>query len=343
LNGPLSGPGPLNKTGGGTLALVTASEGFDAALNVLNGSVRLRGSVGSPLLASSASTLDLAGASGPLGGTGSLVLPATLLRVPSIAGLRRSFLLTRPGSPDPSDAAASGNAVLVTQTVGQAIALEIYIDANPSPRDRFRGIYHLPAGADWSALLADNSCRIFLPDALGDQVAFGRTWSETALASLARVPARLNAPEGPIAGYILEVRFDGAPLTYAAWQSRHFAPSVDPAISGPAADPTGSGLANLFRFAFGLDATEAVSERLPIIRAENARAIFRFPYDPGLRHLRWLVESTTDLASWNLAEVLFDSASSLAEPDADGWLEFEHLASDARRFYRLRLVDQADQ
>ena len=46
-----------------------------------------------------------------------------------------------------------------------------------------------------------------------------------------------------------------APPTFAAWQSQHFTPAqiADPSISGDAANPSGDGLCNLLKYAFGLD------------------------------------------------------------------------------------------
>ena len=46
-----------------------------------------------------------------------------------------------------------------------------------------------------------------------------------------------------------------APATFAVWQAQHFTPAqlANPSVSSDAANPTGDGLCNLLKYAFGLD------------------------------------------------------------------------------------------
>lgn len=139
-------------------------------------------------------------------------------------------------------------------------------------------------------------------------------------------------------GRILEIRFDGAPLSYSQWCDATFtdpAERENPETCGPLASPFGDAVANLLRFALGTNPAGRVP--LPEIIASDGAPRFCFPYNPGLYDLRWRVEATRDPADWSAAEVLFDSRHDGVLPDAAGWLEIEDKDSGSARFYRLRL------
>ena len=64
---------------------------------------------------------------------------------------------------------------------------------------------------------------------------------------------------------------------------------------------------------------------------------YRFPYDPGLRGIRWVVESSDVLDDWENAEILFDSASEVRFPNTGEMLSLDIRLDDDRKFIRLRI------
>ncbi|WP_367870633.1 CotH kinase family protein [Luteolibacter sp. Populi] len=133
------------------------------------------------------------------------------------------------------------------------------------------------------------------------------------------------------------------PGTYAFWRAAEFPDAgdrADDAISGPEANPSGDGVANILRYAFGVGPHEPVMHLLPVLAGEAGAREFRFRFDPALTDLRWRVLASNDLGDWS--QVLFDSQSSPVPPLEDGWLPVEvpaYLGSgpeaDVRIFTRL--------
>jgi len=346
LTGTLGGPGLLEKSGGGTLGILSLSPAHAAPIHVANGGLRLRGSVASAITLAAAAVLDGAGHAGVIDGPGTLVLPATTLAAPQVGALHHAFLFTRPGPPHPADPAASGNALLVTADAATPLGLDFYLDlaAPIEPSTTVQGGLLLPATAAWSDLLDHPAARVFVADPAGPHSFNGATWTLHAGARLTSMPITLATADGTLAGRILEIRFADDPLAYDAWRGVVFDPAAaaDLAVSGPEAAPFGDGLANLLRFALGIDVGSNAGGRLPTLTLDGGRAVFRFPYDPGLRGLRWQVESAADPGDFSAAEILFDSRHDLALPGLDGWLAVERAPADARRFFRLRVTADSD-
>ena len=151
------------------------------------------------------------------------------------------------------------------------------------------------------------------------------------------MPITANLGEGPVAAQILEVRLDGAPTHFAAWQSANFSPGdlANPLLSGENAAPFGDGIPNLLRYALGASSGDAVA--LP--QFSQAAATFRFRYNPALFDIVYQVEATGNLADWSNPVVIFNSAISSLQPAVDGWLTVSDPAPPpGRRFYRLRVT-----
>jgi hypothetical protein len=132
------------------------------------------------------------------------------------------------------------------------------------------------------------------------------------------------------------------PATYTAWVNQQFPLSADranPAVSGPAADPSGQGAANLMRYALGLAKSEAPSPALPVLTSSASGLDFRFRFDPGLTDVTYRVEASTDLIDWT--ETVFDSRLDVLPALADGWMTIDDMfdpAQTPRRFLRLRIL-----
>jgi hypothetical protein len=124
------------------------------------------------------------------------------------------------------------------------------------------------------------------------------------------------------------------------WRSFQFPDQgefTDEAVSGPYADPDGSGISNLMRYAFGLEKSEFTPNKMPHLRWNGDTLVYAIPYDPAKGNLRWSVQASTSLGLWDLT--IFDSTSSSAEP-VDDWLELS--AQDMVNpgdplFYRLSI------
>ncbi len=110
--------------------------------------------------------------------------------------------------------------------------------------------------------------------------------------------------------------------SYAAWRNHHFrdaGEASDVSVSGPDADPYGSGLHNLLRYGLGLGKFGTDTSKMPHIRTDGGAIRFAIPHAPGKSDLRWIVQGFT---SFNGAKnTVFDSATGSAVP-SDGWLEF---------------------
>ena len=326
LSGGISGAGCLIKSGGGTLALNGAGV-HPSSLEVANGTLEARGMSGGPVVIGAGSVFDAAGVVADISGAGVLRPAADGLIAGNVSDAAVDLLF------------APGLVTLTANTLSDLERVDVFLEAPlPGPGDRLTGGIVLPTAEAWNGVNFAGM-QVFTPDAAGSREFGGRTWSPVGNATATRVPSAL--PGHP--GSVLELRFDGAPLGYEIWVAATFPAQddrEDPGVSGPAASPFGDGVANLLRFTLGTDDKGRV--RLPTLDYSSDGGVFRFPYDPGLRGLRWVVEATDDLTHWAAADVLFDSDPSESPPEAGGWLDVADPATDrSRRFYRLRIGLQA--
>ena len=144
---------------------------------------------------------------------------------------------------------------------------------------------------------------------------------------------------------------EGRPITpgFQAWRTGQFTALelADPAVSGAAADPTGSGVTNLLRHAMGFAATAPLFETngaslVQQIRTTGGR-VYRFRYNPAATDIRWQVVAGGSPGAWT--HVLFDSAVTQVPPVVNGgWAEIPlpdslggATAPDSRMFVRLQV------
>jgi hypothetical protein len=114
------------------------------------------------------------------------------------------------------------------------------------------------------------------------------------------------------------------PGTYAYWRSEQFpnpADHADDNISGPDANPSGDGIANIIRYGLGVGPFEPVHHLLPVLTSDGSLREFRFRYDASKTDLVWRVTATNDLDDWS--QELFDSETDPVPPLEDGWLPVE--------------------
>jgi hypothetical protein len=137
---------------------------------------------------------------------------------------------------------------------------------------------------------------------------------------------------------------DGTQIDFTRWRSLHFedpADLADDAVSGPLANPSGDGVANLIRYALNRGPYEPVTGLLPVIEATPAPLHFRFHFDADKTNLRWRVLASQDLHDWS--HVLHDTAVDGPPPEAPGWHSAAvaipaSLVADPQIFLRLELT-----
>jgi autotransporter-associated beta strand protein len=338
LAGAISGPHPITKTGGGTLRLSADNMAYTQSIQVENGTAALAGPIGSSVNVADIGALAGHGQVGTITGTGNLKLDGTILQAAGVTGLAHSFVFGKTGSPVYAQPADAGNGLLVLPSTPAAPqALDIYLAALPSPGDVFRGGYFVPFNVNLGASLAGAPKRVFIPDAQGAHTFANQTWSQISNVQFTTVAEAV----GVVQAKILEVRVGGAPATFAAWQAAAFPNPADlanPLVSGPGADPQGTGVPNLLRYALGLALTDDPSQRAPQFAGSPSAPAIRFPFDAGRNDIAYVVEATSNIADWSSPTILFDSRTDFPPAAQSGWIAVSDPSiSGTQRFYRLRV------
>lgn len=140
-------------------------------------------------------------------------------------------------------------------------------------------------------------------------------------------------------GQLLEV-VDALTDSYQDWMTVNFPDPADQSdllISGPGADPDGSGLSNLMRYALNLSRGESPVGKLPYMLSESGVMHFAMPFDPNKTDLLLIGEAGEDLVSW--PHQIFDSTSTTLDP-VEGWLKIptDDIVTEGQSlFFRLRV------
>ena len=347
LAGPLSGPHALSKSGGGVLKLSGDMADFQASIVVDNGTLSLATHHDAPVSLGATATLTGHGSCGPVTGAGTLLLDGTRLDTPSAAAGRHVLFFGQPGSPVFADPAATGNALLVLDSPPPpGTQLDLLVKGTG---DTFHGGWLTPYAATLAASVDAAAIRVFLPSSAGNPLAVeiaGSWWIENSDWTLTTVPVQTPLGGGHGTARTLELRLGTnlPPVGFEAWRTLHFtnpADLEDPLISGPDADPYGSGIKNLVAYALGLAPGEPlVADRLPTLSVNGDTRVFTTPFDPRRDDIRYVVEASDDPGQWTNAIVLFDSATDFP-PDTDeyGRISIEDQETGIpRRFYRLKIV-----
>lgn len=343
LTGPLSGPYPITKTGGGDLRLAADNAAYTQPIQVDNGELIVAGALGSDVNLAAPAVVTGTGTVGSLSGVGTLELHQ-MLHATSVTGLTQQFAFSKTGSPLYAQPAAAGNGLLVLPSAPTSpAALDIYLTVTPVAGDHFRGGFFVPFHADLASAVSAVSARVFVPNAQGTQFFNDQNWSQRTNAQVTTVAEAADFGAGlHVEGRILEVRVDGAPATFAAWQAAAFPNPVDlanPLVSGPGANPQGAGVPNLLRYALGLTLTEDPVNRAPRFAGSVVAPAIRFPFDTGRNDIAYVVESTTEVANWSSPAILFDSRTDFPPATDTGWITISDPTPPGdRRYYRLRVL-----
>ena len=314
LAGPLAGDASrLVKTGGGTLTL-PGGTALTTTVEIANGTLAVAGPF----------------AAGAFCGSGTLRVDGHTIDASEAGGIVIESMLRIPGA-----GSASANGVLKAAALSAPFgALRLYL---PTAGDRFQGGVFAPYPTDLAAALRATPKEVYRPDPSGSHTFDGSTWSLATNAQVVAVPHII----GGVIGRVVEVRLDAAPASYHAWRQAVFTNGqeyADSDISGPLAEPFGDRVANLQRYAFGMDRETPAAERFPRLTVGAAGADYRFAFDPSLNDLAYVVEATNDLREWSGADLLFDSRIDYPISLDAGWLTLRDTTSASQRFYRLRLI-----
>jgi hypothetical protein len=236
---------------------------------------------------------------------------------------------------------------LALYLAGTPSVIDIYLDVPALVEgDCLRGGFFVEGELGLGAFLDAAAVRFFEPDVNGTVKFAGRTYAPYAGAltlAVTAMPEAADFGDGPRSGQVLEVRAGGAPVSYGQWLAGYYATSTDPSgplVTSPTADPSGTGVPNLLRYALGVGPGVSAAGRMPRVAMERGRPVYRFSFDPGKRDIVYRVEASPDLRKWG--RVLFDSA--VDRPAAwDG--ETLTLTDEAgmpgaapKQFYRLRVL-----
>lgn len=349
LSGPISGPGLISKSGGGTLVLSGDSAGYTAPVIVSNGVLQVDGVLGAPVSLESDGVVSGAGSVGALSGSGT-VAPGSgteALTAPSVSGLNYRFTFTE----TEASILRLTDATPFVGNLNAASTIELFFDVETLDASSvFEGGFFTDEAADFFTAIEKATWTVYVRDESGSVEHEGETYSlYSESLALSTVTATIDFGAGPVSGRILQIGEAEAPAGFAAWQDQEFtaAEVADPAISGPLADPDDSGIPNLLRYALGLGRTDAFADALPVGQVEPPIGVYRhrrlLDEESGISYVLWVSEEL-DSESW--LEVVF--GTDLIEIDTlatgDGIteiVEYEVPASTLEgtaRYFRLQVV-----
>lgn len=345
LAGAFGGPHALTKSGGGILALSGDLSDQEQPVTVESGTLALAGTLVPQVTLAATATLTGHGSAGPIRGTGTVMLDRTRLDAPSASAARHAFVFGGPGMPDLTTPAASGNAALVLASAPTAgTSLDLYLDVpTPAPGTVFKGGWITPYAEDLASALAASLVHVFIADPAGVVVFNDTTWSPLGGWNLTTSAAATTLGGALANARVLELRIGGgAPTDFDDWRVLHFANPADlanPAVSGPAADPLGTGISNLLAYALG-HAPGGSASAMPRLIVSPSGCDFVFPFDSRRDDIHCIVEAATDLTDWSNPVILFNSAVNFPPAsDPSGMISIrDESPQQPRRFYRLRVV-----
>jgi hypothetical protein len=132
-----------------------------------------------------------------------------------------------------------------------------------------------------------------------------------------------------------------ATTTFAGWQSTYFtqAELADPAVSGPTADPYGSGIPNLLAYALQLDPATAMPSDLPQPAPKDGHLAMSYQVPAAITDVDFVPEVSTDLQNWNSSSAAVQVVSNTVGANGTTVTVEDCLPSTTRaHFMRLRVT-----
>ena len=134
---------------------------------------------------------------------------------------------------------------------------------------------------------------------------------------------------------------------FAVWQNVHFGPNASAAVAGPSANPSGDGIANLVKYALGLDPGVASLAGLPATTLSGGRLQMQFLRNAAATDVVLQVLASNDLATWSAVATLgagattWTTAQGATVTDTNGQvtiLDGTAVPPNGRRFLRLQVT-----
>lgn len=341
----IAGSFALRKSGGGTLVLGGEQDAGAFPIQVEKGVLEIGGVIGSAVELLPDGVLRGFGSTAGVTGNGHLILPQTTMTAPTASVATLSLMFGKTGLPNFADSSASVNSALVLPKLPAGIdTLNVYLaDPAPAVGAEFQGGVVVPLASDLGSVVSNATSSVFIPDVSGSVEFNGMKWaplSSWTLTSVAR-DLPLSAPHDT--ARVLELRIgEGFPTSFDTWQAAAFPEASnlqDPQVSGPLAESFGEGVANLLRYAFGVEPGASALPNLPTATGAGGSRGIEFPFDSGRDDLVVRVQATSDPGDWANADILFDSANDLPPAlDPDGRIQvLEPVSTVERRFFRVEV------
>jgi hypothetical protein len=129
------------------------------------------------------------------------------------------------------------------------------------------------------------------------------------------------------------------PISFDAWMQVRF-PDIND--STPSGDPDRDGLVNFLEYAFARSPNGFDEEPLPVAEIDPSENRLVFRFIRGQEHVRYVVQSVSDLSDWLNADVVWDSAT---VPPPDNLVELGEIQTveidllDGTLFVRLNVTE----
>jgi Cadherin-like len=130
-------------------------------------------------------------------------------------------------------------------------------------------------------------------------------------------------------------------MTLGLWQQEHFPGSTEDTATFGAEDPGQTGIPNLFRYAFGLDALNPRASRgLPVFGISQDRLSVSFSRPAAVSDLNYVVEVSSNLFDWlsGSNEVEQFTASGSNDLETVSFRSKSAVSATPRQFMRVRLA-----
>lgn len=198
---------------------------------------------------------------------------AVVVRTLAAFQARYGSAITVLGTFAPASLANSGESLALVETTGTAIQSLSFADHWFPSSD----------GPGWSLVVRD------------DAAAAPNLNAATAWALSRQLHGNPGASNGPV----FSTEFTG-------WQYQHFSAEdmANPAVSSPDADPAGTGVTNLLRYATGLTPSSAALPALPAVASSDGSLHLDLRRTQNTLDLDWILETSPDLAAWSPSPAL---------------------------------------
>lgn len=172
----------------------------------------------------------------------------------------------------------------------------------------------------------------------------GQTFANTPL-SLTHFRSALTPPPPPAttSAQPASASPQASTTTFSGWQTRYYTSTqlANPAVSGPMADPYGSGIPNLLAYALQLDPATAQPSDVPQATLRNGHLAMSYQVPSALTDVEFIPEVSSDLQTWNSGSAVVQIISNTVGPNGTTITVEDCLpASTTKRFMRLRVTQQ---